>query len=475
MKKINLQISLWFIAISCVLIVSCSKEDEPQLILSPESEMLFTNGIIFPAEGGEQSMSFTIMNQTWWHSQITPTNKWCTVEYKYNFEQSNEVTAYIHVAENAEHNERNAQFVIKVGDTQKELNIKQKSVNFIQLPEKRYEIRHVSTTFQIEVLSNCNYAIEIDPEGQSWIYNKEGNLQYQPGKQIITFISSENEKTSPRECKITFKGESNSEQIEIYQAAKPALTLSENGTKARIDIQEPGKLPEILSTTDLTKIKVLTLLVYINGTDFVIMEKMTNLIHLDLSHANIRSGGDSYQRINNDMDYFTKDNEITDYLFLNWEKLEHILLPEQAKSIGECAFNHCKNLKNINIPNRVKTIGAYAFLGCIALEDIHLPETLTKIEDSTFGLCKNLSIITIPQNVTYIGRWAFGNCSRLQNVIIKGKITPTITPTSFVEETGASIEDIAPLRFVLYIPKGCKEDYQNNSIWMAHAIAIFEE
>ena len=175
------------------------------------------------------------------------------------------------------------------------------------------------------------------------------------------------------------------------------------------------------------------------------------------------------------MDYFTKDNEITDYLFLNWEKLEHILLPEQAKSIGECAFNHCKNLKNINIPNRVKTIGAYAFLGCIALEDIHLPETLTKIEDSTFGLCKNLSIITIPQNVTYIGRWAFGNCSRLQNVIIKGKITPTITPTSFVEETGASIEDIAPLRFVLYIPKGCKEDYQNNSIWMAHAIAIFEE
>lgn len=45
MKKVNLQISLWFIAISCVLIVSCSKEEnEPQLILSPESEMLFTSG-----------------------------------------------------------------------------------------------------------------------------------------------------------------------------------------------------------------------------------------------------------------------------------------------------------------------------------------------------------------------------------------------------------------------------------------------
>ena len=57
-----------------------------------ESEMLFTNGIIFPAEGGEQSISFTIMNQTWWNSQIIPTNssEWCTVEYKYNFEQSNE-------------------------------------------------------------------------------------------------------------------------------------------------------------------------------------------------------------------------------------------------------------------------------------------------------------------------------------------------------------------------------------------------
>lgn len=479
MKKVNLQISLWFIAISCVLIVSCSKEEnEPQLILSPESEMLFTNGIIFPAEGGEQSISFTIMNQTWWNSQIIPTNssEWCTVEYKYNFEQSNEVRSYIHVAENAERNERNAQFVIKVGDTQKSLNIKQEgTTDFIQLSEKRYEISHVSTAFQIEVLSNCNYAIEIAPEGQSWIYNKEGNLQYHPGKQVITFFASENEKTSPRECKIAFKSENNLEQIEIYQAAKPALTLSENGSKAQIDIQEAGKLPEILSTTDLTKIKDLTLIGYINGSDFVTMEKMSNLTHLDLSHANIRSGGDSYQRINNDIDYFTKDNEITDYLFFNWKKLEHILLPEQVKSIGECAFEKCINLKTINISNSVKNIGAYAFCECIVLEDIHLPETLTKIEDSTFALCRNLSAITIPQNVTHIGRWAFGNCSRLRHVIIKGKTMPTITPTSFFEGTGTSMEDIAPLRFFLIIPKGCEEDYQNNSIWMAHAIAIFEE
>lgn len=123
-----------------MFIVSCSKEEnEPQLILSPESEMLFTNGIIFSAEGGEQSISFTVMNQTWWNSQIIPTNsnEWCTVEYKYNFEQSNEVRAYIHVAENAERNERNAQFVIKVGDTQKSLNIKQEgAADFIQLSEK---------------------------------------------------------------------------------------------------------------------------------------------------------------------------------------------------------------------------------------------------------------------------------------------------------------------------------------------------
>lgn len=86
-------------------------------------------------------------------------------------------------------------------------------------------------------------------------------------------FASENEKTSPRECKIAFKSENNLEQIEIYQAAKPALTLSENGSKAQIDIQEAGKLPEILSTTDLTKIKDLTLIGYINGSDFVTMEK----------------------------------------------------------------------------------------------------------------------------------------------------------------------------------------------------------
>ena len=525
MKKVNLQISLWFIAISCVLIVSCSKEEnEPQLILSPESEMLFTNGIIFPAEGGEQSISFTIMNQTWWNSQITPTNSngWCTVEYKYNFEQSNEVTAHIHVTENTEYNERCAQFIITVGNTQKEMNIRQKEkVNYLQLSEKQFETDYTSCNLRVEVNANCDYSININQEDKSWIWDTAGDIQYHPGNRIITFFIDDNNTASSRECEITFKGENVLEKIRICQVANPALNVSEDGSKAQAEIKKAGELPNILSTIDITKIQELTLKGYLNGTDFNAIYKMKNLTELDLSKANIISGGESYY----DNKYFTKTNKISAYLF-SGKGIKTILLPQNITSIEEYAFKqsditsitipasvqnlgkgafiYCEKLQSIDIPTSitqlpeqfligahslssisiptsVNKIGSHAFYGCSSLSSIVIPHSVNYIGEHTFTECSNLSsavlsnsietdmyltfykcgkltAITLPQLVKNVKQGAFAGCDALQEVYMKSRNVPDVDKEAFIKSTGGL------LKFVLYVPNGCKNKYQE-SLW----------
>ena len=58
-----------------------------------------------------------------------------------------------------------------------------------------------------------------------------------------------------------------------------------------------------------------------------------------------------------------------------------------VKVIGNRAFNLCRSLTNINIPNSVTTIGEQAFWGCDSLTSINIPNSVTMIGDSAFWGC----------------------------------------------------------------------------------------
>ena len=81
------------------------------------------------------------------------------------------------------------------------------------------------------------------------------------------------------------------------------------------------------------------------------------------------------------------------------------------KTIKANAFEECKALTEITIPNNVETIESGAFKYCSALETVTLPIKLTQIADETFFRCDNLKNITLPQGITIIGKNAFVGCA----------------------------------------------------------------
>ncbi len=110
---------------------------------------------------------------------------------------------------------------------------------------------------------------------------------------------------------------------------------------------------------------------------------------------------------------------IGDYAFY-WgdENLISVTLNEGLESIGNNAFQTCKTITDIIIPNSVKTIGKYAFGICFGLKTIKLGSGLTQIGEFAFYNCSNLLGIEIPDSVLTIGNSAFNSCEKLSTVKI---------------------------------------------------------
>ena len=128
-------------------------------------------------------------------------------------------------------------------------------------------------------------------------------------------------------------------------------------------------------------------------------------------------------------------------------------------SIGEFAFDGCRSLTSITIPNSVTSIGESAFSDCDSLTSITIPDSVTSIGEGPFNWCSSLTSIivddnnknysskddvlydkeqtklikypggnsrksfTIPGSVTSIGKSAFENCDLLISITIPDSVT----------------------------------------------------
>ena len=101
--------------------------------------------------------------------------------------------------------------------------------------------------------------------------------------------------------------------------------------------------------------------------------------------------------------------------------LTSITIPNSVTSIGEAAFSDCSNLTSVTIGNSVTSIGRVAFSGCSGLESVTIGNSVTSIGNEAFYGC-GFTSITIPDSVKSIGREAFRDCSNLESIYYTGDI-----------------------------------------------------
>ena len=90
------------------------------------------------------------------------------------------------------------------------------------------------------------------------------------------------------------------------------------------------------------------------------------------------------------------------FAFEGCRTLTSVVIPEGVTTIENFAFEDCVNLREVSIPSSVTTIGLYAFWGCSGLTSVAIPKGVTMIEGNAFGDCSGLQRINVePGNPRY--------------------------------------------------------------------------
>ena len=143
--------------------------------------------------------------------------------------------------------------------------------------------------------------------------------------------------------------------------------------------------------------------------------------------------------------------------FENCRGLTEVTIPSSVTSIGKAAFQYCRSLKELTIPNSVTSIGSYAFYLCDGLTEVTIPNSVTSIENNTFQNCSGLTEVTIGNSVTSIGRQAFDGCSSLTTIYSLNTTPPTANTGTFNTNHYTTVD--------LFVPEEALAAYQTRSVW----------
>lgn len=87
-----------------------------------------------------------------------------------------------------------------------------------------------------------------------------------------------------------------------------------------------------------------------------------------------------------------RTDEVDDGEFIRRFDIKHVVFPPTLSLIGYSAFQDCRNLMSVTIPDGCSTIYNYAFWHCTALQAINIPASVTKIGENAFPLDATLIV-----------------------------------------------------------------------------------
>ena len=265
-----------------------------------------------------------------------------------------------------------------------------------------------------------------------------------------------------------------------------------------VEVAEAGTLSTFISVGEKNVIKDLTVIGDLNGTDIRFIREMAGRTYddkecagsleiLDLSQANIVEGGEPYFYMYSE--FRTKNDEFSVYFFKGC-KLKTIEFPQSLKVIGNAAFSECYNLsgkiiipegvttvgvssfeataiESVELPSSLVTvtdgsmiidaIGAHAFENCRSLREINIPESVTTIQASVFSGCTSLTTITLPKGIISVLGNAFQDCTGLKEIRVHASIPPKAYYQAFYRVDTETCK--------LMVPEGTRDAYKKADEW----------
>ena len=299
----------------------------------------------------------------------------------------------------------------------------------INIADNSIDATPAGGTQEIKLTTNLDYTVEIPDNAQSWLSLAPQTRALR--EDTIVFEVTANEGIQ-RFATVALKDEQgNTLQTIIFRQL---------GTCTEIHVETKGELENVLADYDYANIESLKITGVLNDVDFLfIYRMMPNLKNLDIAEVNITALPiQAFYKSTNVENLILPNTLITigEEMFYQ-SKLKTVVIPANATTIGNSAFEQCASLISIDIPANVETIGTAAFKGCSSLTTVTFEKEsqLKTISGGysnpnyygVFSDCTALTSIKIPASVKTIEEAAFKGCSSLATVTFeKGSQLKTI-------------------------------------------------
>ena len=304
----------------------------------------------------------------------------------------------------------------------------------INIADNSIDATPAGGTQEIKLTTNLDYTVEIPDNAQSWLSLAPQTRALR--EDTIVFEVTANEGIQ-RFATVALKDEQgNTLQTIIFRQL---------GTCTEIHVETKGELENVLADYDYANIESLKIIGVLNDVDFLfIYRMMPNLKNLDIAEVNITALPiQAFYKSTNVENLILPNTLITigEEMFYQ-SKLKTVVIPANATTIGNSAFEQCASLISIDIPANVETIGTAAFKGCSSLTTVTFEKEsqLKTISGGysnpnyygVFSDCTALTSIKIPASVKTIEEAAFKGCSSLATVTFeKGSQLKTIGGDSY--------------------------------------------
>ena len=124
---------------------------------------------------------------------------------------------------------------------------------------------------------------------------------------------------------------------------------------------------------------------------------------------------DKYRRVGEGMLALNSDCASYTFIAAASRDRESAVIPDSfgglpVTAVGDKAFEHCRALVSVSIPEGVRRIGDEAFYLCTSLAQVNIPSSVTEIGDYAFYQCGLLTVDTEAeeQPCGWHERWSYG-------------------------------------------------------------------